>query len=385
MQTCYKTFKFLRGRILIAACMMVAAFSCFYQVQQLYFVKTTVYNLSNRAAFEAADLPGFVRQTPNAPKLLDFRRHTASLILPGADEIAKVIAVQHWVRSQEDDDVFYHSKGPIIDGTEDPEEYLQQQRRRISGACRRISYIFTGALLSVGLNARLVTIAATLNRHSPTAHDLVEVWIEKSGKWILVDPTVDAFVLVDGQPASLLEVYDAAQPGSKRNISLDQHGSTYRLVPIEKYRNYFRHVYVARTNAIFDGYRYGILARRRIEFVHFAAQGIEPYPQRKKEFLLLGVMVFSGIAAVIIIQVFAGIFFAHELRGWKTRGDRHLSCGFAKQIRACARPTSYEEISVRQTAVVLRRQPHDQVEDICDRLESGAGAFAVRPTQDRDA
>ena len=308
MRISYQPMTSMWARTLVAFCMVVAACTCFYRVQRLYYVKTSVSNLSDRAAFEAADLPGFIRQSPDAPKLIDFRQHIAPLIQPGMDETARIVAILHWVRSQENNDVFYNSRLPIVDGTEDPEAYLQQQRRGVPGACRRFSYILTGALLSAGFNARLVLMAATLNRHSPTAHDVVEVWIEKLGKWVLVDPTFDAFVLVDGRPASVLEAYDAAQPGSEHSFSLDQHGSTYRLPPLETYRGYLRHVYVSKTNAIFDGYRYGLLATRKIEFVHFAAPGIAPYPQGEKQFLIFAMVVFIAIAAVMVIQIFAGLY-----------------------------------------------------------------------------
>ncbi len=308
MRTSYQPMTSTWARSLVALCMVVAACICFYRVQGLYYVKTSVSNLSDRAAFEAADLPGFIRQTPDAPKLVDFRQHIAPLIQPGMDETARIVAILHWVRSQENNDVFYNSRLPIVDGTEDPEAYLQQQRRGVPGACRRFSYILTGALLSAGFNARLVLMAATLNRHSPTAHDVVEVWIEKMGKWVLVDPTFDAFVLVDGRPASVLEAYDAAQPGSKHSFSLDQHGSPYRLPPPETYRSYLHHVYVSKTNAVFDGYRYGLLATRKITFVHFAAPGIEPYPQGEKQFLLFAMVVFLAFAAAMVIQIFVSTF-----------------------------------------------------------------------------
>ncbi|HEY2119932.1 MAG TPA: transglutaminase domain-containing protein [Candidatus Acidoferrum sp.] len=157
----------------------------------------------------------------------------------------------------------------MIDNTEEPEKYLEQQRRGLRSACRRFSYILCGTLLSAGINARVVSLGSSLNPSTGKTHNVVEVWVEKRHKWMLTDPTIDAFVLVDGKPASLLEAYAAAQPCSHARISFDQHGSHYRLPQPDEYRVYFQHLFVARTNAIFDGYRYGLLTLRRIEFDHY--------------------------------------------------------------------------------------------------------------------
>ena len=197
----------------------------------------------------------------------------------------------------------------MVDNTEEPEKYLEQQRRRVPSACRRFSYSLTGALLSVGINARVVSATETLNPSAGLTHNLVEVWVQKLHKWILVDPTSDAFVPVNGSPASLLEVYAAAQPESRAHISFDQHGSHYRIPPLDMYRGYFRHLFVARTNAIFDGYRYGLFAAKGIEFVHYAGPGIEPYPEQKKELLLIVFGVSAGVATFLVIQYAAGLFF----------------------------------------------------------------------------
>jgi hypothetical protein len=45
------------------------------------------------------------------------------------------------------------------------------------------------------------------------------------------------------------------------------------------------------TNALFDGYRYGLLARKPIYFAHYVGSGIEPYPIWRKRRALVGLAV----------------------------------------------------------------------------------------------
>jgi len=304
---------YYRSILLTAALMTLVAAICFSQLKHFQLVRTIVHDLSDPKMFEQAELPGFIQQSPNAPQLLDFRRHTAPLVVNANDLIAQIIVIQHWVRAQESDKQFYRQPGqqpvPTIDNTEEPERYLEQQRQGVRSACRRFSYILTGALLSLGINARVVSVSDSLNSSTVLAHNLVEVWIPKWDKWILVDPTVDAFVLVNGRPASLLEVYAAATCGQQAGISFDQHGSHYRLPPLDQYRSLFRHLYVARTNAIFDGYHYGLFGAKRIEFVHYVGPGIEPYPQHTKELLLIGFALSAGSASFLTIWCLVGLLF----------------------------------------------------------------------------
>ena len=318
-----------RRKLLVAILLILMAAGCFFPLRHLSFIRTTVYNESDPTVFEAPVLPGFIQQDPDAPKLVAFRRHIAPLVTDTDDEISKMVAIQHWVRGQENDEQFYAKPGqaprPMVDGTEEPEKYLEMQRRGIPSACRRFSYILTGALLSASINARVVSVSETLDPSSGLSHNLVEVWVPRLHKWVMLDPTLDAFVLVNGVPASLREVYAAAQPGSPTRISFDQHGSHYRLMPLDEYRRYFRHLFLARTNAIFDGYHYGLFGAKRIEFVHFAAQGIKPYPQQKKEGSLAEFVGKRAVEKAASWKSPKGRTFPLRLRILQQRQDFHFS------------------------------------------------------------
>lgn len=301
-----EVFSYIRVELASTILLTLVAAICFYQVSHLPFLKTTVYNLSNPSDFRSAAMPGFIQQSPSAPALINFRQHTAALIDPSDDDITKIVKIQHWVRRQEGDEQFYgqpgRDPGPYLDDTEDPQKYLEEQTRGVRSACRRFSYILTGSLLSQGINARLVSLAANFDRSSSLSHNVVEVWFSPLNKWIVVDPTLDAFVLVNGNLASVLEIHNATRAGSRETISLDQHGSRYRLPAMEKYRGYYKHIFVSRTNAVFDGYRYGLFVPKKITFAHYCGPGSEPFPEGTKTILLLALTVSITLALYLTLK-----------------------------------------------------------------------------------
>lgn len=296
--------KSCRGTLTIAFTVLVLASLSGLQLRRLGFARTEVRNISDPRAFEARDLPGFVRQVSNAPGLIQFRKHTAPVVAGTTDDISKVVLLLHWVRSQESDDQFYGKPGVppqrMVDDTEDPEKYLDEQKKGLPSACRRFAYILTGALLAEGVDARLIALSEGFNLPTSKTHYVVEVWLEKLHKWAVVDPTFDAFVLVNGSIASIVEVQAAAR--SNGPLTLDQHGSNYRLRRMDQYRHYYSHFFVARTNGLFDGYRYGLFARKPITFVHFSGPGIEPFPVGKKRAALVSLMLSITILSYILLQ-----------------------------------------------------------------------------------
>jgi hypothetical protein len=289
-------------RLILASFMLVLAFGNSQQLHRLGLVRTRVYNISDRSAFERPDLPGFVRQGSNTPALIQFQKHTRPVVAGATDELSKVIALLHWVRSQESDEQFYGQGGATVDDTEDPEKYLEEQKKGLRSACRRFAYILTGALVAEGMNARVVGLKEGFTIPRSASHNVVEVWITKLHRWIVVDPTFDSFILVNGSTASVLEVQSAARSNGK--ITFDQHGSKYRLPRMDQYRRYYNHVFVAMTNALFDGYRYGLLTRKPIYFAHYAGPGIEPYPIWRKRRALIGLAVSLTVLSYLGMELF---------------------------------------------------------------------------------
>lgn len=103
--------------------------------------------------------------------------------------------------------------------------------------------------------------------------------------------------------SSALEVHDAAELDSASKISFDQHGANFRLPPLDKYRRRFKHVFVSRTNALFDGYRYGLFARKRITFTHYSGPGSPPFPEIKKRFMLCTILASTIVILLLSAQI----------------------------------------------------------------------------------
>ncbi len=160
------------------------AIVCIFCLHRLVLVRTTVYDVADTDAFAGRDLPGFVHQSTDSPKLHEFQRHIAPLVDRSMDSLTKVVAIRKWVREQEKDAQYYDARGALVDDTEEPERLLDEQKRGVRSACRRFSYILVGALLSIGEDARIIAVTGDIHR-SALEHELVEVWIKELGKWVL--------------------------------------------------------------------------------------------------------------------------------------------------------------------------------------------------------
>ena len=130
-----------------------------------------------------------------------------------------------------------------------------------------------------------MSFTSSLFRPGAKRHVVVEVLTEKLGKWVVLDPTFDTLVLVDGQLASALELHEAVVGGRISAITFERNGSALAPRPKpEIYGHYCRHLFMAMSNAIFDGYSVRLLGRKRISFLHFSRKAT--YPQLRKQLLL---------------------------------------------------------------------------------------------------
>jgi hypothetical protein len=256
----------------------------FVLATRLTFTRSKVNNFVDPEIFTAPTMIGFIQQDPNNPSLLQFRRLIENVVPLKAGCLDRAVALRQWVRAQQPD----HERCwyPHRSETEDPERLLAEQRRGVPGACRRFSYILTGALLSAGLNARIAVFGKSFDQRTELSHSVVEVWCEELGKWVLLDATYDTLIMLDGLPASAFELYQALRTGNTSGISFDRAGSERKPVPrIQAYAGVCGHFFVAQTNAIFDGYRVRMWGKRRISFAHFAPNGEKRYPERTKRIL----------------------------------------------------------------------------------------------------
>ena len=122
-----------------------------------------------------------------------------------------------------------------------------------------------GAAEAAGLDARVVVATFTFWKSPGTeGHVMTEVWIPELKKWVLMDAMWDLTFTVNGVPASALEIYNSVRrnPGSISAIR----SLSCPYIDKRAFRREFTHLYVATTNALFDGYRVEFLGKRPINF-----------------------------------------------------------------------------------------------------------------------
>jgi len=259
--------------------------ACIRFLSQMVLVKARVYNAKGPLILRKRDLPGFIDQNRNSEALTRFRLHLDDVLrVRYPDSLSQVIAIRRWVRHQQSQDKSVWLPRARVNH-ENPHRLLKEQRDGVPGSCRRFSYILLGALLSAGFRARVVGFASTLNRRESQQHAAVEVWLEELGQWVLLDPTCDTLVLVDGKVASAVDLCETMVSGDLTRIAFQRDGGALGPHPSpELYERYCRHLFVAMSNAVFDGHAVRTIGWKRIRFLHYSREA--EYPEFRKQLLL---------------------------------------------------------------------------------------------------
>jgi len=273
------------------ACLMSGAL-CFRYVHRFSCWRCMVENTSDARLIN--DRGAGPRQDPKTIGLLQFRRHITPLLKPDWTTVDTIAALRHWTRSQQSSDPQLWRFQPAADsGDVDPGILLEQQHALTPGACRRFGYILAGALVSVGIPARLVSLQAFFT--DGLGHIMVEAWVEDLNKWILVDPTADTMFLVDGRYASLLELRKALLSGSLDRIRFERNGSILEPPPkMEYFTQISRHAFFFTSECFFTDPPRTKASMWRTRMIHYVDQDAAPYPKSVRSALLMGVVAFCA-------------------------------------------------------------------------------------------
>lgn len=271
---------------LVAATLALLAIVCLYLISRMVVVKARVHNSADPSLFSTRRVSGSVQQDCSSNSLTRFRSNLENVLRDRfTGSLSEAVAILQWVRRQQSQDPNMW-KPPFPVNHEDPNRLLEEQRRGVPGSCRRFSYILLGALLSAGFDARVVCFTNRL--FSPNvqtqSHVVVEVWIEELGKWILLDPSFDTLIVIDGNVASAFELHQLVVLGQWQRLRFERNGSALEPHPNPAAYMCCRHLFVALSNAIFDGYGVRLFGPRRINFLHYS--GVAPYPTLTKQILL---------------------------------------------------------------------------------------------------
>jgi len=271
------------------ACLLGGAL-CFRNVHRFTCWRCTVVNTND--AHLINERGGGPRQDPGTIGLLQFRRHITPLLRPHWTTVDTIAALRHWTRTQQSSDPQLWRFPPEADsGDVDPGILLEQQHALTPGACRRFGYILAGALVSVGIPARLVSLQAFFT--DGLGHIMVEAWVDDLNKWILVDPTADTMFLVDGRYASLLELRKALLSGSLDRIRFERNGSILEPPPkIEYFTKISRHAFFFPNECFFTDPPRTKASVWRTRMIHYVDEHNTPYPVSARSALLVGVVAF---------------------------------------------------------------------------------------------
>ena len=277
------------------ACLLGGAL-CFRYVHALSCWRCSVEDTNNAQLIN--ERGNGTRQNPGTIGLLRFRERVAPLLRPGWKTVDKVVALRHWARSQQSSDRKLWRFSPDADsGDVDPGILLEQQHALTPGACRRFGYVLAGALVSVGIPARLVSLQAFFTDGS--GHIMVEAWVDDLNKWILVDPTTDTMFLVDGQHASLLELREALLSGRLDRIRFERNGSILEPAPSMKYcTRISRHAFFFMNECFFTDPPRTKASVWRTRVIHYVDEHATPYPEFARRMLLVGVVAFLACASL---------------------------------------------------------------------------------------
>ena len=193
-------------------------------------------------------------------------------------------------------------------GEVDPERLLHEQHALKPGACRRFGYVLAGALLSVEIPARLVSLQAFLK--DGLGHIMVEAWIEELNKWVLVDATADTMFIVDGEYASLLELRRALLARKLDSIRFERNGSWLEPAPRMEYLTQItRHAFVFANECLFTDPPLTKASLWRFRVLHYVDQHAGPYPVVNKiaamcgTFALAALSLFFLSASVVLLML----------------------------------------------------------------------------------
>ena len=307
------------------ACLLGGAL-CFRYVHRLSWWRCTVVNTNDANLIN--ERGGGPRQNPSTLGLLRFRKHIAPLLRPDWKTIDTIAALRHWARTQQSSNRELWIFPPNAEsGDVDPGILLEQQHALMPGACRRFSYVLAGALVSVGIPARVVSLQAFFS--DGLGHIMVEAWVGDFNKWILVDPTSDTMFLVDGRYASLLELRQALLMGRLNRIRFERNGSILDPAPNMKYfTEISRHAFFFPNEYFFTDPPRTKASMWGTRMIHYVDEQATPYPESGRRMLLVGIAAFvaSGllffcVALIVAVRVHGGRL------GYPDRVGNRTACG----------------------------------------------------------
>ncbi len=154
----------------------------------------------------------FQLDDPNIFQAAHFREALESRLKVGQSTFEQALIVMNWVRAQS----AVADAAQAISG--DPLYVHQAMLDGTPAQCGNFATLFATASTSVGLEQVRTWFLLSHDGLGGEGHVANEVWIPEFGKWVFLDPMNDAYLLLDGQAASLLEVREMLLTGQQERL-----------------------------------------------------------------------------------------------------------------------------------------------------------------------
>lgn len=203
--------------------------------------------------------------------------------------------VRTWVRNQQGDSRELWM-GANDSSSDDAATLLERIRAGVPGSCRRMAYVFLGALQAGGVDARIVILGESLELGA-TYHSTVEAWLPEERRWILVDPSYDTLFLSAGRPLSAADAVAIWRQGG--TVDFDHEGQR-KPYPTNASFAHLRHVYAATASPAVDGVGVEGWTLRRTPFLHYHP-GAPAYPETVKRLSVAAIALSAGAVLSIVV------------------------------------------------------------------------------------
>ena len=304
-------------------------------VSNIGFFKSTVINISDRSFFKIKNPPGFITQDPSSARLRIFRSQ-----LPTDEDywpsLGSAIKIRHWVRSQQPSGGSWKPRqitfqDRLRGSIDDPLLILAEQRNGAPANCRQFSYLMVGAIESIGMQSRVLLVSRDFWKSYVDGHIMTEVWIPELSRWVLMDAMFDVMYTVNGAPASAVDIYDAVRLNKTYLVNVI--GNDDLIAPVNQrfLERAFRHMYIAMTNALFDGFRVCFACEKSIQFAHLTNNYSRAYPTLHKRVALFlgGIALSLGVGILVSAACLTRFGLVHTVNTAFQR-IRLLMVGFSK-------------------------------------------------------
>lgn len=152
--------------------------------------------------------PSMVWEDPNHPRLAHFRELLPDHVRQKGTTLERVRRLTTWAASS----WFYRNSGPSTQYAPWDAETILAWGKAGQGhngrepivMCVHYAVTLVTGCLALGIPARAAVFTGAINGFN--GHFTAEVWLEEFGKWVMVDPTVDAVLSRNGIPLSVTEI-----------------------------------------------------------------------------------------------------------------------------------------------------------------------------------